>query len=88
MGMSVRLVPATVFNTAVPMINRELGSIPRRSRHLKKSVNVNILTFTDDKIKYYEQIPVQFNALESTQSLPIWSRFGFIFYHWNSLVVY
>ena len=31
-GMSVRLVPATVFNTAVPMINRELGSIPRRSR--------------------------------------------------------
>ena len=65
-----------------------LGSIPRRSRHLKKSVSANILEFTDDKLKNYEQIPVQFNALESTQSLPIWSRFGFIFYHWNSLVVY
>jgi len=46
------------------------------------------LTFTDDKLKYYEQIPEQLNALESTQSLPIWSRFGFIFYQWNSLVVY
>jgi len=52
------------------------GSIPRRSRHLKKPVSANILSFTDDKLKYYEQIPVQFNALESTQSLPIWSRFG------------
>jgi hypothetical protein len=38
---------------------------------LKKSVSANILAFTDDKLKYYEQIPVQFNALESTQSLPI-----------------
>jgi len=65
-----------------------LGSIPRRSRHFKKSVSANILEFTEYKLKYYEQIPVQFNALESTQSLPIWSRFGFIFYHWNSLVVY
>jgi hypothetical protein len=45
---------------------------------LKKSVNANILAFTDDKLKNYEQIPVQFNALESTQSLPIWSRFGHV----------
>ena len=36
------------------------------------------MTFTDDKLKYYEQIPVQSNALESTQSLPIWSHFGHI----------
>ena len=50
MGMSVRLVPATVFNTAVPMTNRELGSIPRRSRHLKSSVSANNLAFTDDSI--------------------------------------
>ncbi len=35
------------------------GSIPRRSRHLKKSVNANILAFTDDILKNYEQIPVQ-----------------------------
>ncbi len=49
-------------------------SIPRRSRHFKKLINVNILTFTDDKLKYYEQIPVQFNALESTQSLPVWDK--------------
>ena len=61
-----------------PGVSRELGSIPRRSRHLKKSVSANILAFTDDKLKYYEQIPVQFNALESTQSLPIWSRFGHV----------
>ncbi|SVD90396.1 uncharacterized protein METZ01_LOCUS443250, partial [marine metagenome] len=27
-------------------------------------VSANILAFTDDKLKYYEQIPVQFNALE------------------------
>ena len=40
MGMSVRLVPATVFNTAVPMINRELGSIPRRSRHFEIPVYI------------------------------------------------
>ena len=79
---------SAAFKAVVSGIPGELGSIPRRSRHLKKSVNVNILTFTDDKLKYYEQIPVQFNALESTQSLPIWSRFGFIFYHWNSLVIY
>jgi hypothetical protein len=45
---------------------------------LKKSVNANILAFTDDKLKNYEQIPVQFNALESTQSLPIWSRFDHV----------
>ena len=77
-----------VFKTIVPATNGELGSIPRRSRHLKKLVSANILAFTDDKLKYYEQIPVQFNALESTRSLPIWSRFGFIFYQWNSLVVY
>ena len=73
-----RLVPPAVFKTAVPAINGELGSIPRRSRHLKKSVSANILEFTEDKLKYYEQIPVQFNALESTQSLPIWSRFGHV----------
>ena len=73
-----RLVPPAVFKTAVPATNGELGSIPRRSRHLKKSVSVNILTFTDDKLKYYEQIPVQLNTLESTQSLPIWSRFGHV----------
>ena len=79
---------SAAFKAVVSGIPGELGSIPRRSRHFKKFVNVNILTFTDDKLKYYEQIPVQFNALESTQSLPIWSRFGFIFYHWNSLVVY
>jgi hypothetical protein len=29
------LVLAAVFKTVVPVINRELGSIPRRSRHLK-----------------------------------------------------
>ena len=69
------LVPATVFKTVVPIINRELGSIPRRSRHLKKSVSANILAFTDNNLKNYEQISVQFNALESTQSLPIWSPF-------------
>ena len=79
---------SAAFKAVVPGIPGELGSIPRRSRHLKKLVSVNILTFTHDKLKYYEQIPVQSNALESTQSLPIWSRFGFIFYHWNSLVVY
>ena len=79
---------SAAFKAVVPGSPGELGSIPRRSRHLKKSVSANILEFTDDKLKYYEQIPVQFNALESTQSLPIWSRFGFIFYHWNSLVVY
>ena len=76
--MIARLVPAAVFKTVVPVLNRELGSIPRRSRHLKKSVNANILAFTDDKLKNYEQIPVQFNALESTQSLLIWSRFGHV----------
>ena len=73
-----RLVPPAVFKTAVPATNGELGSIPRRSRHFKKSVSANILEFTDDKLEYYEQIPVQFNALESTQSLPIWSRFGHV----------
>jgi len=57
------------------MLNRELGSIPRRSRHLKKSVSANILAFTDDNLKNYEQIQVQFNALEFAQSLPIWSPF-------------
>ena len=72
-------MPAAVFKTVVPVLNRELGSIPRRSRHFKKSVSANKLEFTDDKLNYYEQIPVQFNALKSTQSLPIWSRFGFIF---------
>ena len=46
------LVLAAVFKTVVPIINRELGSIPRRSRHLKKSVSANILAFTDDKLKY------------------------------------
>ena len=86
--MIERLVLSAAFKAVVPGIPGELGSIPRRSRHFKKSVNANILSFTDDKLKNYEQIPVQFNALESTQSLPIWSRFGFIFYHWNSLVVY
>ena len=59
-------------------MSRELGSIPRRSRHLKKLVNANMLRFTDDKLKYYEQIPVQSNALESAQPLPIWSRFGHV----------
>ena len=82
------LVLSAAFKAVVPGSPGELGSIPRRSRHFKKFVNVNILIFTDDKLKYYEQIPVQSNALESTQSLPIWSRFGFIFYQWNSLVVY
>ena len=79
---------SAAFKAVVPGSPGELGSIPRRSRHLKKSVSANILAFTDDKLKYYEKIPVQLNTLESTQSLPIWSRFGFIFYHWNSLVVY
>ena len=72
------LVLSAAFKAVVPGSPGELGSIPRRSRHFKKFVNVNILTFTDDKLKYYEQIPVQFNALESTQSLPIWSRFGHV----------
>ncbi len=53
MGMSVRLVPATVFNTAVPTINRELGSIPRRSRHLKSSVNAKLFALTDDSLTNY-----------------------------------
>ena len=63
--MIARLVPAAVFKTVVPVLNRELGSIPRRSRHLKKSVSANILAFTDDKLKYYEQIPVQFNVFDT-----------------------
>ncbi|GEM_PF-4683732 len=53
------LVPAAVFNTVETAESRLLGSIPRRSRHLKKSVNANILAFTDDILKNYEQIPVQ-----------------------------
>ena len=65
MGMIARLVPAAVFKTVVPVLNRELGSIPRRSRHLKKSVNANILAFTDDKLKYNEQISVQLNVFDS-----------------------
>ncbi len=69
LGMIERLVLSAAFKAVVPGIPGELGSIPRRSRHFKKFVNVNILTFTDDKLKYYEQIPVQSNALESTQSL-------------------
>ena len=69
---------SAAFKAVVPGIPEELGSIPRRSRHFKKFVNGNILSYTDDKLKYYEQIPVQFNALESTQSLPIWSRFGHV----------
>jgi hypothetical protein len=32
MGMIRRLVPLAVFNTVVPVINGELGSIPKRSR--------------------------------------------------------
>ena len=72
------LVLSAAFKAVVPGSPGELGSIPRRSRHLKKLVSANILAFTDDKLKYYEQIPVQFNALESTQSLPIWSRFGHV----------
>ena len=63
--MIARLVPAAVFKTVVPVLNRELGSIPRRSRHLKKSVNANILAFTDDKLKYNEQISEQLNAFDS-----------------------
>ena len=59
------LVPAAVFKTVVPVLNRELGSIPRRSRHLKKSVNANILAFTDDKLNYNEQISVQLNVFDS-----------------------
>ena len=43
------------FKAVVPGIPGELGSIPRRSRHFKKFVNVNILTFTDDKLKYVEK---------------------------------
>ena len=74
--MIARLVPAAVFKTVVPVLNRELGSIPRRSRHLKKSVNANFLSYTGYRLKSYEQIPVQFNTLESTLSLPIWSHFG------------
>ena len=70
------LVPAAVFKTVVPVLNRELGSIPRRSRHLKKSVNANFLSYTGYRLKSYERIPVQFNTLESTLSLPIWSHFG------------
>jgi len=63
--MIARLVPAAVFKTVVPVLNRELGSIPRRSRHLKKSVNANILAFTDDKLNYNEQISVQLNVFDS-----------------------
>ena len=58
-----------------PRVTWELGSIPRRSRHLKKLVSANIIALTNDKLKYYEYFLVQFNALESTQSLPIWSPF-------------
>ena len=57
--MIERLVLSAAFKAVVPGIPGELGSIPRRSRHLKKSVNANILAFTDDILKNYEQIPVQ-----------------------------
>ena len=33
------LVPAAVFKTVVPVLNRELGSIPRRSRHFEIPVS-------------------------------------------------
>ena len=69
---------SAAFKAVVPGIPGELGSIPRRSRHLKKLLSTNIMSFTNDKLKYYEQIPVKSNALESTQSLPIWSRFGHV----------
>ena len=48
------------------------------------------MSYTDDKLKYYEQIPVQCNALESTQSLPIWSRFGhvLVLFFTNGIVWY
>ena len=80
------LVLSAAFKAVVPGMPGELGSIPRRSRHLKKSVNANFMAHTGYRLKSYERIPVQFNTLESTLSLPIWSRFGFIFYNWNSLV--
>jgi len=48
-------VLSAAFKAVVPGIPGELGSIPRRSRHFKKFVNVNILTFTDDKLKYVEK---------------------------------
>ena len=65
---------SAAFKAVVPGIPEELGSIPRRSRHFKKFVSTNIMSFTNDKLKYYEQIPVQFNTLESTQSLPSWDK--------------
>ena len=68
------LVLSAAFKAVVPGSPGELGSIPRRSRHLKKSVSVNILTFTDDKLKYYEQIPVQYNVLEVVVDLDVINR--------------
>ena len=45
---------SAAFKAVVPGSPGELGSIPRRSRHLEKSAIANILAFTDDKLKYYE----------------------------------
>ena len=48
MGMIARLVPAAVFKTVVPVLNRELGSIPRRSRHLEIPVLTGISVFDSE----------------------------------------
>ena len=56
MGMIARLVPAAVFKTVVPVLNRELGSIPRRSRHLEIPVKIGISLFDSDYSYYFDLI--------------------------------
>ena len=56
MGMIARLVPAAVFKTVVPVLNRELGSIPRRSRHLEIPVITGISVFDSVYLLYFDSI--------------------------------
>jgi len=50
-----RLVPPAVFKTVVPTINRELGSIPRRSRK-------SWVTCLNDTVgKRFLRVPVKFD---------------------------
>ena len=54
--MIARLVPAAVFKTVVPVRNRELGSIPRRSRHLEIPVITGISLFDSVYLLYFDSI--------------------------------